>query len=235
MQASRSQQDETNPVPRHSNRQDGPNRASQSSASHRHGPEPDDPFNQNAALWLNHLPRDCTVRQLIRAIISIGPTGRILFCKIVRPYLPGHSWAAKIVFATRQEAQRLLDVSRSGRLLVQGQRVFVDWHRVLSTSFQAVEPITRVLVIEGPSYIVNRPGLQDYFRRRLTRFNTEQVVELGGANSVGQHAGIVWRFGSWFGQAQVAAEALQEDYAGLVDVRYGPDPCAFPPPDGFAP
>ncbi|KUI60139.1 hypothetical protein VP1G_07372 [Cytospora mali] len=183
----------------------------------QHGPEPDDPFDQNAALWLNHLPRDCTVRQLIRAIISIGPTGRILFCKIVRPYLPGHSWAAKIVFATRQEAQRLLNVSRSGRFLIQGQRVFVDWHRVLSTSFQAVEPITRVLVIEGPSYIVNRPGLQAYFRRKLTRFNTEQIVELGDENGPGNRASIVWRFGSWFGQAQVAAEVIQEDYAGLVD------------------
>ncbi|ROW16422.1 hypothetical protein VPNG_02826 [Cytospora leucostoma] len=186
------------------------------------GREPDDQFEQNAALWLTHLPPDCTVRQLIRAIISVGPTGRILFCKIVRPYLPEHTWAAKVVFATRPEAQRLIAVSRCNQFIMQYRHIYVDWHRVLSTSFYAIEPITRVLIIEGPLHIVNRPGLQAYFKK-LTRIDTEEVIELG-ARYDRQRACIVWRFGSWFGQAEAAAAALAKDYADMVDVRYGLDP-----------
>lgn len=216
-----------------SNQPDGLSHSSQSSTAYL-GHEPDDPFEQNAALWLTHLPTDCTVRQLIRAIISVGPTGRILFCKIVRPYLPEHSWAAKVVFATRLEAQRLLAVSRCNRFIMQYEHVYVDWHRVLSTSFYAIEPITRVLIIEGPLHIVNRPGLQAYFKKKLLRLDTEKVIELGGRYTR-QRACIVWRFGSWFGQAETAAAALAKDYADVVDVRYGLDPCAAPPPEIFVP
>jgi hypothetical protein len=162
----------------------------------------------------------------------VGPTGRILFCKIVRPYLPQHNWAAKVVFATRLEARRLLAVSQSGLFLVQGHRIYVDWHRVLSTSFDAIEPITRVLIIEGPSRIVNRADLQTYFKGKLRRLDTEEIIEMERPDGC---TSIVWRFGSWFSQAQTAAAALQEDYKDLVDVRYGLDPCASLPPRDFNP
>lgn len=225
MEASRSQRNGANSFPARRSRT---TQSSTTDDCH----EPNDPLYNNAALWLNNLPPDCTVRQLIRAIISVGPTGRILFCKIVRPYLPRHNWAAKVVFATRLEARRLLAVSRSGLFLVQGHRIYVDWHRVLSTSFDAIEPITRVLIIEGPSHIVNRPVLQAYFKRTLSRLDTEEVIEMEKPDGC---ASIVWRFGSWFGQAQTAAAALEEDYTNLVDVRYGLDPCASLPSGDFTP
>ncbi|KAK7743929.1 hypothetical protein SLS53_003951 [Cytospora paraplurivora] len=236
MEAPRSQQEGSNntfDLPPRDYQHDGLGQPPQASMANIGG-GPDDPFEQNAALWLTYLPPNCTVRQLIRAIISVGPTGRILFCKIVRPYLPEHTWAAKVVFATRLEAQRLLAVSRCNRFIMQYQHVYVDWHRVLSTSFYAIEPITRVLIIEGPLRTVNRPGLQAFFKKKLAWFDTEEVIELGGRYDR-QRACIVWRFGSWFGQAETAAAALAKEYADMVDVRYGLDPCAAPPPENFVP
>lgn len=90
-------------------------------------------------------------------------------------------------------------------------------------------------MIEGPSHIVNRPALQAYFKKKLTWLETEEVIEVEKPEYDRQRARIIWRFGSWFNQAQDAVAALQEDYAQLVDVRYGLDPCAYFPPADFQP
>ncbi|ROW10274.1 hypothetical protein VMCG_01921 [Cytospora schulzeri] len=233
MEAPRAQQEEPNTLPLPQTQTIGLSTPQSSITDNDH--EPNDPFRHNAALWLTNLPPNCTIRQLIRAIISVGPTGRILFCKIAPPYLSKHNWAAKVVFATRLEARRLLAVSRSRLFFVRGHRIHVDWHRVLSTSFHAIEPITRVLIIEGPSYIVDRSALRAYFRRKLRTLDTEEVIELERPEGDRQRATIIWRFGSWFGQAQTAAAALGEDYPDLVDVHYGLDPCASLRPEDFTP
>ncbi|KAI7774415.1 hypothetical protein LA080_008809 [Diaporthe eres] len=46
---------------------------------------------------------------------------------------------------------------------------------------------------------------------------------------------IVWRFGSWYDQAETAIRQLEAKYRGTVEVRYGLDPCASPAPDDFLP
>lgn len=193
------------------------------------------PSNNNAALWIKNLPEGCTIPQLIRAITSIGPTGRILFSKILRPERPGQQWAAKVVFATREEAQRLRGLARKNEFIMRGNRIRVDWHRVFSSSFLAPEPITRVLIIEGPRAIVNICVLDRFFKMKLKSFDTEEVnfQELPtGADGV-RRASVVWRFGSWYDQAETAAQKLEAKYSGVVEVRYGLDPCTFPAPDGF--
>lgn len=195
------------------------------------------PSDNNAALWVKNLPPGCTIRQLIRAITSVGPTGRILFSKIVPPYRPEHQWAAKVVFATREEAQRLRGLAQKNEFVMEGRLIWVDWHRFFSSSFLALEPITRVLTIEGPIKIVNIHNLDRMFKRKLKKFDTEEVIfqELPtGADGV-RRASIVWRFGSWYDQAETAIQQLEAKYLGVVEVRYGLDPCASPAPGGFLP
>lgn len=195
------------------------------------------PSDNNAALWVKNLPRGCTIRQLIRAIISVGPTGRILFSKILAPERAGQQWAAKVVFATREEAQRLRELAQKNKFFIQGHRIWVDWNWVFSSSFLALEPITRVLIIEGPTRFVNIYNLDRMFKKKLKRFDTEEVTfqELPtGADGV-PRGSVVWRFGSWYDQAETAAQQLEARYPGTVEVRYGLDPCAFPAPDDFLP
>lgn len=195
------------------------------------------PSDNNAALWVKNLPPGCTIHQLIRAIISVGPTGRILFSKIVPPSRPGQQWAAKVVFATREEAQRLRGLAQKNEFVMEGRRIWADWHRFFSSSFLALEPITRVLVVEGPINIVNIQNLDQMFKRQLKRFDTEAVTfrELPAAADGMRRASVVWRFGSWYDQAETAAQQLEAKYPGIVEVRYGLDPCASPAPGDFLP
>lgn len=194
------------------------------------------PSDNNAALWVKNLPPGCTIRQLIRGITSVGPTGRILFSKIVPPFRPTHQWAAKVVFATREEAQRLRGLAQKGEFIMEGRRIWADWHRYFSSSFLALEPITRVLIIEGPKNIVNIYNLDRMFQKELKKVDTEEVImnELPtGADGVRRRS-IVWRFGSWYDQAETAVQQLEAKYPG-IEVRYGLDPCALPAPDDFLP
>lgn len=205
------------------------------SVNNDHNYQPHNPFDRNAALWLTYLPLGCTVRRLIRAITSIGPTGRILFTRLLPPNRPQRGCAAKVVFATREEAKQLLDLAQAGKLMISGLHIWADWHHSLSSSFIAIEPISRVLVIEGPSHTVNKRSLSNLFRSQLGRFDTEDVWEHEGPAEFGQprRASVVWRFGSWYDQAETALEVLQKECPTSVEVRYGVDPCAFPAPAGY--
>lgn len=195
------------------------------------------PSDNNAALWVKNLPQGCTIRQLIRAITSVGPTGRILFSRILPPERHGQQWAAKVVFATRDEAQRLREMAQRNRFFMDGRCIWADWHRVFSSSFLALEPITRVLIIEGPTRFVNIFNLDRMFKKKLKRFDTEEVTfEQLQAGADGVRRGrVVWRFGSWYDQAETAVQQLEARYPGVVEVRYGLDPCASPAPDDFLP
>lgn len=195
------------------------------------------PSATNAALWVKNLPQGCTIQQLIRAITSVGPTGRILFSKVIPPDRPNHQWAAKVVFATRDEAHRLLSLAQKGRFFVGGCRIWADWHRVFSSSFLAVEPITRVLIIQGPTKIVNIYNIDRVLRKQLKKFDTEEVTfqDLPAGDNGAPRGSITWRFGSWYDQAEAAVQQLEARYPGIVDVRYGPDPCASPAPPDFLP
>lgn len=197
----------------------------------------ENPEANNAALWVKNIPPGCTIRKLLRGITSVGPTGRIMYSKIVPPARPDQQWAAKVVFATREEAQRLRGLAQNGGFFMEGRRIWADWNRFFSSSFLALEPITRVLVIEGPTPIVNIAFLDRIFKRKLKKVDTEEVIleevtaQAGGV----PRARIVWRFGSWYDQAETAAQQLQARYPGTVEVGYGLDPCASPAPDGFLP
>lgn len=108
---------------------------------------------------------------------------------------------------------------------MEGRRIWVDWNRVFSSSFLALEPITRVLIIEGPTPIVNVCFFDRLFKRKLKKFDTEEVIleeittQAGGV----PRARITWRFGSWYDQAEIAAQQLQARYRGAVEVGYGLD------------
>jgi hypothetical protein len=77
--------------------------------------QPPNPFDNNAALWLKHLPQGCTIPQLIQAISSVGPIGRILLGSSLREGRLGCSdignsrqrWTARL-------CPRLLDVLARG-------------------------------------------------------------------------------------------------------------------------
>lgn len=199
--------------------------------------QPHNPLDHNAALWLKNVPPGCTIRDLIRAITSVGPTGRILYTKIMPPERLNQTWAAKVVYATREEARRLRALAQRNLFIMEGRRIWADWNRQLSTSFRAIEPLSRVVIIEGPSHIINTRSLERLFNRRLRKFDTEEVLveENLVRNGYSKRATVVWRFGSWYYQAETAVEVLQEQYPATVDVRYGLDPCAYPAPDGFIP
>ncbi|KAF3765751.1 hypothetical protein M406DRAFT_68169 [Cryphonectria parasitica EP155] len=201
------------------------------------------PLDQTTALSIINIPPSTTVRDLIRSIMSVGPTGRILFARLYETpssSSPTPAKTAKVAFATRAEAQRLFVIAHQGLFQVQGATVRAFWSSELWTSLECAGPISRVLIIQGPREVVNQNRLRQYFQNRLRRCDTEHFVftelnneperEGGGGNGgASGHVQAIWRFGSWFDQAEMAVECLKRDFPLLVTVRYGYDPCCCSP------
>lgn len=209
----------------------------------------DIPHSENAAVWLTNLPPTITVQELLGAVTSHGPMGRIWSTHInppkgtsLTPYqqiqptdlpLSHRTSAAKIIFYQPFEAQRLLALANRRAFILldrcNGQHyVARATHNRQRTPAQPMPNETsRVLLIAGPKWFVSEEKLHELFSLYFV-YQTEEVVVLKedkGASGAKQRV-LEWRFGSMRAQAQAAYRLLTgPGFEDVVSVAWGRDPC----------
>lgn len=187
------------------------------------------PTELNCALWLTNLPPDITTHKLLAPIRNIG---RIWCTYINHPDNIQHKTAAaKIVFFNHQSAQRLLCLSWTSGLLIDGFRVRVSRNRIKAASSPIIGKPSRVLIITGLSNFVNEKCLMEWFGARF-KFEVDEVVPLITTTAAGGRSVVEFRFGSYRCQGQMGKIALEKDRPEWLEhVEFGDDPCEVG--DGF--
>ncbi|RYP19626.1 hypothetical protein DL765_003219 [Monosporascus sp. GIB2] len=157
------------PLPWRAQRPTAPPRRNPSRfASPNYRGDPNNPNNQSAnipesestAIYVEGLPADCTVRELLRAARGTGK----LWASNVSPPTPQHPGSCgKLVFWARAGADRLLAMHAGGRFLVRGAAPTVKMNRWRSAARPEGDPRSRVVVVRGPARVANRPYLDAFF------------------------------------------------------------------------
>ncbi|RYO88234.1 hypothetical protein DL766_006286 [Monosporascus sp. MC13-8B] len=123
----------------------------------------DIPERQSTAIYVEGLPADCTVRELL---LAARGTGKLWASNVSPPTPPEHPGSCgKLVFWTRAGADRLLAMHAGGRFLVRGAAPTVKMNRWRSAARPEGDPRSRVVVVRGPARVVNRPYLDAFFGR----------------------------------------------------------------------
>ncbi|KAI1824391.1 hypothetical protein F4861DRAFT_539127 [Xylaria intraflava] len=174
---------------------------------------------QNASLWIMGLPSNITYNALLQ---SIRKAGRVKHTHIYRPDSRNpNACAVKLIFFSRDAAQRLCDQVSRGTFLVQGVAPIVTWNRFY-TAEEPEDGRSRVLRIVGPSAIVNRKYLEEFWSYHLY-WATDEVSDIG---EIADGIAVVWySFGGWLAQAGMARRLLLQYFGHWVTVTYETDPC----------
>jgi hypothetical protein len=184
----------------------------------------DIPEDQNCSLWIVGLFAGMTVSRLLDGVTRVGPTGKV-YATVISDAQPdkGHTGAAaKIVFFTRQGADRLkaaIDAQRLDGVI--GRRVRVSFNRIRSAP-QPASDNSRVVIIWGPSGLVDYGRLEALFKERI-EYQTESVTwhdEPATGTTI-----LEWRFGSFRAQAQAVCMYLSKEHHQTLKWKYGRDPC----------
>ncbi|KAI1138482.1 hypothetical protein F5Y05DRAFT_384221 [Hypoxylon sp. FL0543] len=198
--------------------------------NHRGGPFGGGYQINNTALWIDYLPQNCTVAQLLE---NIRECGKVYFANVQRPTGEHPTAAAKLIFFDTGAAYKFLYLARTGQWKVNGMVPRVRWNR------NPVAPIpsedeSRVIGIWGPKHIVN----QDYLERVVFSTFYYKLTAVILHHAEGDFCVMEFQFGSFLCQAQFAMEKIRSfaTKKGLterdralwkqVQVTYRPDPCA---------
>ncbi|KAI1083574.1 hypothetical protein F5B20DRAFT_595542 [Whalleya microplaca] len=184
---------------------------------------------ENCRLWITKLPADCTHAMLLNSIRDVG---RVWEC-VINPPRGNHTWSAsKLSFFDREAVDRLRRQVQMGQFLVNGVRPKVELNRIKLAANTHING-TRVLIIAGPSALVNVPVLTEFFEARF-QYELEKVVTISERPNWRRQA---WLFASFRAQAETAAQSIfnrqtlsgiPEDVQALwrhVTLAWGPDPC----------
>jgi hypothetical protein len=156
---------------------------------------------------------------------SIRNCGRVFSCWINRPIANHPDNAAKLVFTTRDGAEKFLNQARSSKgIHILGKRIKVLWNRHKYSGSQ-IQDQSRVVRINGPVRYVNRGCLREYFSK-LFLYHTCAVFEGPVLPDGTRH--IDWHFGSILAQAVSAKMAIEREPRFQevgVTAEYLPDPC----------
>ncbi len=175
---------------------------------------------ENCALFLTRIPVEVTLHE----VFSVINTGSV-FCLHINPPNGIHTTkAAKLAFMAPEAAAAFLRQTQSPRgILLRGKRIQCRYNR---NGYARNEKIwqARVLEILGPtpimtleywtSYFTNFSGFElDTYRLIPTNVHGVTILE--------------FRFARIDGQAQTCLQCIRTDpsLAGVVQVRYGTDPC----------
>ncbi|KAI3325954.1 hypothetical protein HD806DRAFT_532607 [Xylariaceae sp. AK1471] len=195
----------------------------------------DIPAEQSTSVWITNLPPDVDYALLLSCIRNVGK----IYATVINPPQITHTTsAAKIVFFSVEAKERLLALSRSGQFIVGNFIPLVRLNRIKTAAqpenSAGIGPVSRVLLITGPTSVVSEAFLCDFFRRYCA-FDLEYVrhVPLGNGRAT-----MEWAFGSYRCQAErvfaVIRRCMVEAARGIpgaqhvwasVDVQFGRDPC----------
>ncbi|KAI1303508.1 hypothetical protein F5Y03DRAFT_187288 [Xylaria venustula] len=180
------------------------------------------PPENNTSVWITNLPPTCNYTVLLGQLRDIGK----VCATVINPPQQNHTTsAAKIVFFDVEGKNRLLASAFNGSFMVDNRLPCVVPNRIL-TEARPVGPQSRVLIITGPTTVVNLPFLCQLFQQ-FCMFDLEYVKELQHGDGT---ATMDWAFGSYRCQAErVYREILRLKCVSLVftdvEVCWGRDPC----------
>ncbi|KAI1324582.1 hypothetical protein F5Y16DRAFT_411951 [Xylariaceae sp. FL0255] len=192
------------------------------------------PDHLNTAVWITNLPPDLDHKMLLGHIRNCGK----VWAAVVNKPEQGHmTSAAKIVFWDIKGANNLLEQALQGTFTIGGYIPRVRRNRIKSNA-KSINYHSRVLHIEGPSFIVNEVFLSNCFRAYDIEWQNEFVREVSKAHG---RTRLEWNFGSYRCQAESARHCIErikrikdekaDDFWAwhAVSVHFGVDPCAPPP------
>ncbi|KAI1263416.1 hypothetical protein F5Y18DRAFT_438113 [Xylariaceae sp. FL1019] len=190
------------------------------------------PDHLNTAVWITNLPPHLDHKMLLGNIRNCGK----IWAAVVNEPEAGHiTSAAKVVFWDVTGAEHLLRQSVEGKFIVGDYIPRVRRNRIKS---EAKPPgvHSRVLHIEGPSYVVNQAYLAAFFSYNDIKWEDEAIITL---MHNGNRTRLEWRFGSYRCQAESARHAIDRVKRPMnpvnqfsfqlwqdVSVYFGVDPCA---------
>ncbi|RYP82736.1 hypothetical protein DL769_001545 [Monosporascus sp. CRB-8-3] len=132
--------------------------------------DPNNPNNQSAnipekdstAVYVEGLPADCTVHELL---LAARGTGKLWASNVSPPAGPHPGSCGKLVFWDRAGTDRLLAMHAEGRFAVRGGAPVVKMNRWRSAARPEDDPRSRVVVVRGPAGVVNQPYLDAFFKK----------------------------------------------------------------------
>ncbi|RDL33751.1 uncharacterized protein BP5553_08119 [Venustampulla echinocandica] len=177
------------------------------------------PDNENCALWVTYLPPDIDLATFLNKV----RTGAVYAAVLLEP--EGKNWtkAAKLVFKKHSAAVGFLkQVQSAPGIVVSGLRMKAIWNRIGYRENNTKR--TRVLQLRGPPELMAPDFWNNYFQRCVV-FELEALYDISGQR--GGDKMLEFRFARVDGQAEALFCAIMSDpiFAGIVGVRYGPDPC----------
>ncbi|OIW28724.1 hypothetical protein CONLIGDRAFT_703825, partial [Coniochaeta ligniaria NRRL 30616] len=183
----------------------------------------DIPEDENCSLFITGLSSNANVHTLLEGVRDIG---RVFAVHINTPDpWRGHlTCASKISFFDRPSAYRFFRRFSTHGFPIPAHPGFlgtVVWNRVRTPTIDKPAFHTRVLLISGPTRIVNSVALDPFFRSKRV-FEVDEVIDHG---SQGAWALVEFRFGSYRSQAEAAKMALERELPEQVRVELGRDPC----------
>ena len=168
---------------------------------------------ENCALWIMNLPRDCDIPMLLG---SIRNCGKVFQVHINEPEPErGHvGCAAKLIFFHHEAAAKLMERSWAGDFHVGDRNPQIVWNRTRVPP-RARSQDSRVLQITGPREIVNRNTLTELFESAC-EYQLESVEEPERVGGLGGLYETVFRFGSYRCQAEGCFQAIRGRRAAHV-------------------
>ncbi|KAI8964324.1 hypothetical protein F5Y11DRAFT_316731 [Daldinia sp. FL1419] len=178
----------------------------------------DIPESENCAVWMDQLPAGIDYPTLLS---QLRGTGKIYAIFISPPEENRHpGCAAKVVFWRRGGVQRILQKSRDGKIKFGDQVPTVRMNRI-KRSAQPISNRSRVIVMRGPSAIVNLNDILLFLNQRCY-FDLESV-EVYQINTI--LSAMRWTFASFRNQAETAMDKLEKELGGEIECFWGEDPC----------
>ncbi|KAI0161528.1 hypothetical protein GGR57DRAFT_518715 [Xylariaceae sp. FL1272] len=176
---------------------------------------------ENTSIYLDRLPPNLTYAELLHGLKN---TGYVKQCHIGAPNASNPDTSnAKVVFFAHADAQKVIDLDRNDSLIIAGVRPRIGWNRIRVPE-DPVAGRSRSLRIRGPTHLVNRAALEEFWTEANIYWDTKCVTEVG---EVPNGNSVVWyTFGSWRCQSAAAKRALEVKHGNAVKVWYRKDPCA---------
>jgi hypothetical protein len=180
---------------------------------------------ENCALFLTKIPPEATLHELF----SVITTGAV-FCLHINPPNGIHTTkAAKLAFMTPEAAEAFLKQTQSERgIVLHGKRIQGRYNR---NGYVRNENIwqSRVLELIGPTSLMTL----EYWTAHFSKFSEFELDAYRLLPTTVDGLSIMeFRFARIDGQAQTCLQCIKTDPSlqGIIQVRYGTDPCGSPAP-----
>ncbi len=200
------------------------------------------PQEQNTSLFIENLPPDCTTRELL---LHLRGTGKVYSLSVGAPTARIPTSCAKLVYWDRRGVDGLTARCDARRFIVRDYCPVVkpNWYRTAPQPAAAGRDNdrSRVVLVEGPSSLVNQPRLEAFFAR-FFKWDTDEVLihwenrprqprpdcgDGAGAGAIDTitTTSLEYRFASHRAQASEAFRRISQAIAGdlLPGVQLSPE------------